>query len=69
MITKNERRVLSLLADGLTTRDISRAMGCCDSMASMILNRIYRKFGLLSLPNDERYYRAIMLFLSGEAML
>lgn len=68
MITKAERRVLTLLADGLDTRAISRRLGQCDSAASTTLTRLCRKLGLQALPNRERYRRLVVLFLTGEAM-
>lgn len=68
MITKAERRVLALPADGLNTRQISRHMGWCDSAASTTMCRVYRKLGLSRLLRAEQRRRAIWLYFTGEAM-
>lgn len=68
MLTRKERRILSLFADGLTTTQISQRLGYCHSTASTTMGRVYTKLGLASLPNDERERRAILLFFTGEAL-
>jgi ATP/maltotriose-dependent transcriptional regulator MalT len=68
MLTAKERRVLSLFADGLSTRQISDRLGYCHSTASTMMGRIYTKLGLIALPNEERERRVITMFFSGEAL-
>lgn len=65
MITKAERRILSLIADGLSTHEIMAHLGCCQSNVSQTMCRVYRKLGL---GGGERRLRAILMFLTGEAL-
>lgn len=68
MITKAERRVLAMVADGLGNRQIVRRLHWCGSAASTTMCRIYRKLGLSRLPRAEQRRRAIWLYFTGEAM-
>lgn len=69
MITPRERRILQLVADGLSNRTIARQLGYCESAPSRRLSRIYRRFDIHALPFAKRRRRAILMFLTGEVFL
>ncbi len=69
MLTTTERRVLQLVADGLTYRRIADRLGCCESMPATTMRRIAHKLGMAGLCTVERRRRMVYLYFTGEAML
>lgn len=54
-LSADEVRLLQLIADGLTRRQVGRIVGCSEQAAARRLERIYRRLGVNNAPHAVAY--------------